>query len=127
MAKLLYIHMLGYPAHFGQLECLKLVTSNRFGDKRIGHLGSMMLLDELKVGFARGRGGRHRGRARCYPASACLRMCSVDCSHTFSRPLPLILHVTTPVLGCIGLPDRSKCGVCVAHTTGAVCSRSMCH
>jgi len=49
MAKLLYIHMLGYPAHFGQLECLKLVTSNRFGDKRIGHLGSMMLLDELKV------------------------------------------------------------------------------
>jgi AP-1 complex subunit gamma-1 len=22
--KLLYIHMLGYPAHFGQLECLKL-------------------------------------------------------------------------------------------------------
>jgi AP-1 complex subunit gamma-1 len=24
VAKLLYIHMLGYPAHFGQLECLKL-------------------------------------------------------------------------------------------------------
>jgi hypothetical protein len=22
--KLLYIHMLGYPAHFGQIECLKL-------------------------------------------------------------------------------------------------------
>jgi AP-1 complex subunit gamma-1 len=22
--KLLYIHMLGYPAHFGQMECLKL-------------------------------------------------------------------------------------------------------
>lgn len=40
--------MLGYPAHFGQLECLKLITTNRFGDKRIGYLGAMMLLDELK-------------------------------------------------------------------------------
>lgn len=27
VAKLLYIHMLGYPAHFGQIECLKLVAS----------------------------------------------------------------------------------------------------
>lgn len=26
VAKLLYIHMLGYPAHFGQIECLKLGT-----------------------------------------------------------------------------------------------------
>jgi AP-1 complex subunit gamma-1 len=26
IAKLLYIHMLGYPAHFGQIECLKLGT-----------------------------------------------------------------------------------------------------
>jgi AP-1 complex subunit gamma-1 len=29
VAKLLYIHMLGYPAHFGQLECLKLIASPR--------------------------------------------------------------------------------------------------
>ncbi|KAF7307564.1 AP-1 complex subunit gamma [Mycena indigotica] len=47
IAKLLYIHMLGSPAHFGQiLECLRLVASPRFADKRLGYLGIMLLLDK---------------------------------------------------------------------------------
>ncbi|TIB37131.1 hypothetical protein E3P84_00539 [Wallemia ichthyophaga] len=46
VAKLIYIHMLGYPAHFGQIECLKLAASSKFIDKRLGYLGIMLLLDE---------------------------------------------------------------------------------
>lgn len=29
----MYMHMLGYPTHFGQMETLKLVASNDFVDK----------------------------------------------------------------------------------------------
>ena len=32
VAKLLFIHMLGYPSHFGQMECLKLIASTRFAE-----------------------------------------------------------------------------------------------
>lgn len=46
IAKLIYIHMMGYPTHFAQVECLKLIVSNNYGDKRIGYLGAMLLLDE---------------------------------------------------------------------------------
>jgi len=46
VAKLLFIHMLGYPTHWGQMECLKLIAGNKFLEKRIGYLGLMILLDE---------------------------------------------------------------------------------
>lgn len=46
MAKLLYLFTLGERTHFGQIECLKLLASPRFADKRLGHLATSLLLDE---------------------------------------------------------------------------------
>jgi hypothetical protein len=33
VAKLMYIHMLGYPTHFGQMETLKLIAATGFAEK----------------------------------------------------------------------------------------------
>ncbi|KNC55747.1 AP-1 complex subunit gamma [Thecamonas trahens ATCC 50062] len=46
VAKLLYMQMRGYSTQFAQLECLKLVASESFAQKRVGYLGLMLLLDE---------------------------------------------------------------------------------
>ena len=48
VAKLLFIHMLGYPSHFGQMECLKLIAGTKFSEKRIGYLGLMLLMTETE-------------------------------------------------------------------------------
>jgi len=46
MAKMLYIHMLGFPTHFAQMESLQLIASTKFAEKRLGYLALMILLDE---------------------------------------------------------------------------------
>lgn len=46
IAKLLYLFTLGERTHFGQVECLKLLGSPKYTDKRLGYLGTMLLLDE---------------------------------------------------------------------------------
>lgn len=38
--------MLSYPAHFGQIESLKLVVSPKYADKRLSYLDIMLLIDE---------------------------------------------------------------------------------
>ena len=43
VAKLMYIHMLGYPTHFGQMETLKLIAASSFPEKVIFHKITMLL------------------------------------------------------------------------------------
>eukprot|EP01053_Blabericola_migrator_P007481 Blabericola_migrator_1__7480@NODE_381_length_9180_cov_88_545814_g304_i0_p2_GENE_NODE_381_length_9180_cov_88_545814_g304_i0NODE_381_length_9180_cov_88_545814_g304_i0_p2_ORF_typecomplete_len872_score138_88Adaptin_N/PF01602_20/1_9e76Cnd1/PF12717_7/0_34Cnd1/PF12717_7/0_69Cnd1/PF12717_7/2_9e02Proteasom_PSMB/PF10508_9/16Proteasom_PSMB/PF10508_9/0_16Vac14_Fab1_bd/PF12755_7/0_22Gag_p12/PF01141_18/1_9_NODE_381_length_9180_cov_88_545814_g304_i065639148 len=46
VAKLLLISMLGYQVHFGQIECIKLIASNHFLEKRLGYIAMGILLDQ---------------------------------------------------------------------------------
>ena len=46
VAKLLFIQMMGYPTQFGQVECLKLIASSNYTEKRVGYLGLVQLINE---------------------------------------------------------------------------------
>jgi AP-1 complex subunit gamma-1 len=46
VAKLMFMHMLGYATHFGQMECVQLTAMRDFANKRLGYLGLMVLMDE---------------------------------------------------------------------------------
>lgn len=46
IAKLLYLYIIGEKTHFGQVECIKLLASSKFADKRLGYLATMLILDE---------------------------------------------------------------------------------
>jgi AP-1 complex subunit gamma-1 len=46
VAKLLFIQMMGYATEFGQVECLRLIVSSNFTEKRVGYLGLTQLLNE---------------------------------------------------------------------------------
>ena len=54
MAKLIYLHTLGYTTTFAHMECIKLCVSPYYSDKRIGYLGLML------VGRPAGRRRRRR-------------------------------------------------------------------
>eukprot|EP01065_Artemidia_motanka_P027626 TRINITY_DN32831_c0_g1_i1.p1 TRINITY_DN32831_c0_g1~~TRINITY_DN32831_c0_g1_i1.p1 ORF type:complete len:858 (+),score=292.23 TRINITY_DN32831_c0_g1_i1:143-2716(+) len=46
LSKLIYIHMLGYPTDFAQMETIKLLSSDSYTEKRVGYLALGLLLDE---------------------------------------------------------------------------------
>ena len=52
VAKLIFFHMLGYNTQFAHIECLKLMISKRFIEKKVGYLALVQLMaeeDELSL------------------------------------------------------------------------------
>jgi hypothetical protein len=92
VAKLLYIHMLGYPTHFGQMETLKLIASAGFPEKVGGHGGREMSVIYTHV-------LAHRCRC-CHGHSLCHLFLPCDCMllHCI-KPLPsprgALAHMST--------------------------------
>lgn len=46
VAKLIFFHMLGYNTQFAHIECLKLMVSKRFIEKKVGYLALVQLMSE---------------------------------------------------------------------------------
>lgn len=46
ISKLLYLYILGEDTRFAQVECINLIASDDFVDKRLGYLAAILLLDE---------------------------------------------------------------------------------
>ena len=46
LMKLIFIYLLGYPAHFGQMACLQLISSPLYQDKRVGYLAMNLFIHE---------------------------------------------------------------------------------
>lgn len=87
VAKLLYMHMLGYPTHFGQMESLNLISAAGFPEKRIGYLALSLLLDERQQ---------------------VLMMATNSIKTDLSSPNPFITGLALVSLGNIGSSDMSR-------------------
>lgn len=46
LTKLIFIYLLGYPAHYGQMACLQLISIQNYSDKRIGYLCMDLFLSD---------------------------------------------------------------------------------
>ncbi len=88
VAKLMYIHMLGYPTHFGQMETLKLIAANGFPEKArwappaAARGASARALPRRRPSRVRGR----RARARLRPAVGSRER--LKCRTSADRPAP---------------------------------------
>eukprot|EP01063_Lacrimia_lanifica_P017473 TRINITY_DN24551_c0_g1_i1.p1 TRINITY_DN24551_c0_g1~~TRINITY_DN24551_c0_g1_i1.p1 ORF type:complete len:861 (+),score=335.13 TRINITY_DN24551_c0_g1_i1:61-2643(+) len=46
VSKLIFIYLLGHPTEYGQMECVQMMTSESYVEKKIGYLALSLLLDE---------------------------------------------------------------------------------
>ncbi|CBN75745.1 Coatomer protein complex, gamma sub-unit [Ectocarpus siliculosus] len=90
VARLLYMHMFGedgYPSHFGQMECIKLIASPGFPDKRVGYLGLMLLLQEK---------------------DEVLMLGTNSLKSDLSHPMPQVVGLALCAVGNLATPDMSR-------------------
>lgn len=96
VAKLLFIHMLGYPTHFGHMECINLCASPKFADKRIGYLALMLMVDESQKELMLVTHSLQRDFGSRNPYVAGLALCTVGnvASADMARQFPFFLFST---------------------------------
>ena len=46
LTKLIFIYLLGYPSHFGQMATLQLISKQPFHEKRVGYLAMDLFLND---------------------------------------------------------------------------------
>ncbi|GMM45263.1 Apl4 protein [Pichia kluyveri] len=47
--KLIYLYIIGESTYFGQVECLKLLASNEYIDKKVGYLATMLFINDNEI------------------------------------------------------------------------------
>ncbi|CAN0229305.1 unnamed protein product, partial [Hapterophycus canaliculatus] len=77
----------GYPSHFGQMECIKLIASPGFPDKRVGYLGLMLLLQEK---------------------DEVLMLGTNSLKSDLSHPAPQVVGMALCAVGNLATPDMSR-------------------
>ena len=78
----MYIHMLGYPTHFGQMETLKLIAASGFPEKVCNQVSTQSWHTALQK-FAPNKGWNHT----CGPQPV-ITLCAEDWvpwAHDFAR------------------------------------------
>jgi len=104
VAKLLYIHMLGYPSHWGQMEAVKLIATPTFPEKRMGYLTLMLLLTEkeevlmLVTNSMKNDLNHSNQHVAGLALTACGNLATAEMARDVAGDVKKLLHSTNPYL-----------------------------